>query len=540
MQRPQRHRLLQGYPALPLMGPAVGPTEAPDPDPHNLYAHAALRRISGELVDERASRAAIALKEWDFKPKDPNPDALDVQFQTLGQHQRKQLEAQAALPCLAEPPLLNVDRGRALIVGVLPHTQCIPRVEGCGFCTFPHDAPGAYDKRKLTTNVVDDIRTVLSAEPEALQGRAVDAVYFGGGTANLTPIDDLRSLFDALARGFDLRNAEVSLEGIPKLFTSWFYEQLKMMVAWPVRRRRISMGIQTFDSRFIEMMGRQSFGDQSLIRKLVKKCRSMDIGTSGDLLFNLPGQTATAMADDVDRALDCGLDQICLYNLVLYKGLGTLWSEIPKLVDAMPGNDEACAHWLHLRARLIAAGYVQTTLTNFERSDVAGDRAFVYERASFSPDRTDGVGFGPLSISSFVDPAAQKGVKLVRRKDMQASPWSGGDLYYAYGPAELRVLFVTRSLAKTSFSRAAYQAMFHADVADDFPASFSVLENGDLLAHDRSDDVVSLTPRGMFYSDSVVATFAAEQNIESARALGLHTTKLLAERLQTADYFGMG
>ena len=259
-------------------------------------------------------------------------------------------------------------------------------------------------------------------------------------------------------------------------------------------------------------------------------------------MFNLPGQTEAAMADDVDRAVACGFDQICLYNLVLYAGLGTAWSKMPELVDAMPDNNEACARWLALRARLLAAGYVQTTLTNFERSDVVGtDHAFVYERASFSPERTDGLGFGPLSISTFVDPKALTGVKLLRRKNMAHEPWSGDDLVYVYGAAELRVLFVTRSLAKTSFSRAAYTAMFHSDVLSDFSASFSVLQSADLISGDPGDDTISLTPRGMFYSDAVVAIFAAEQAIAATGALGLHTTRLLAEPLQRGfDYHGMG
>ncbi len=538
MQRPQRHRLLQGYPAVPLMGPAVPPW-TPNDDAGRSERGELRRLFDGTVVDTRASLAALALTRPP-SPEAPHPE-IQARWAALDRKRLARLEDQAALPSLAQPPVVAVDPTRSLIVGVLPHTQCTPRVEGCGFCTFPHDAPTDKQTRGFIVNTVrGDIAHVLQAE--SLKGRAVDAVYFGGGTANLTAVSELRSLFGTLAASLDLRGAEVSLEGIPALFTSWFHAPLKMLAELPVRRKRISMGVQTFDRHFIEMMGRQSFGDQSLIQRLVRKCRSMDIGTSGDFLFNLPGQTLEGMSDDVDRAVACGFDQICLYNLVLYKGLGTLWSEMPLLVDAMPSNDAACAHWLSLRTRLLSAGYVQTTLTNFERSDVAsGERAFVYERASFSPERTDGLGFGPLSISTFIDSRAQKGLKLLRRKNMSYRPWSGDDLFYVYGPAELRVLFVTRSLAKASFSRAAYTSMFQSEVLDDFSASFSALQMADLINGARNDDVVSLTPRGMFYSDSVVATFATEQKIASERALGMHTTALLAEPLQTAvDYYGMG
>src|ERR1019366_8324745 len=67
MQRPQRHRLLHGYPLA-----------------------AALPRISG----------------------DQHRDTI----------------------------LPDFDPRRGLLVGVLPHPFCNPKVAGCGFSTFPHEA----------------------------------------------------------------------------------------------------------------------------------------------------------------------------------------------------------------------------------------------------------------------------------------------------------------------------------------------------------------------------------------------------------------
>jgi oxygen-independent coproporphyrinogen-3 oxidase len=143
----------------------------------------------------------------------------------------------------------------------------------------------------------------------------------------------------------------------------------------PVGSRRISMGLQTFDEGFLRRMGRERFGDAKFVGKLVRRCRKLGIATSGDLLFNLPGQTPAQMDKDVDTAVGAGLDQICLYHLVLYEGLGTPWSKDPALLAQLPDNARACDQWLRLRERLMAAGYTQSTLTNFERSDV-GERCF--------------------------------------------------------------------------------------------------------------------------------------------------------------------
>ena len=110
---PQRHRLLQGYPMLPLMRPAVAAERGGFME----------RRVDGELG--------------------PLP------FPHL---QGKMAEHRAA----SEPAWIELDASRPLLVGVLPHSQCNPRVEGCGFCTFPHDR---FDKQLLRLSagtVVDD------------------------------------------------------------------------------------------------------------------------------------------------------------------------------------------------------------------------------------------------------------------------------------------------------------------------------------------------------------------------------------------------
>ena len=81
-----------------------------------------------------------------------------------------------------------LDHSRPLIIGVLPHTFCTPKVRGCGFCTFPHETFVRELLRDVVEHIVQEIaQMVRVADESPLQGRRVDGVYFGGGTANLTP-----------------------------------------------------------------------------------------------------------------------------------------------------------------------------------------------------------------------------------------------------------------------------------------------------------------------------------------------------------------
>src|SRR5262249_45918193 len=111
---------------------------------------------------------------------------------------------------------------RPLLVGILPHPFCNPAVKGCGFCTFPHEYYSAQKGEALVEKVMREIdgflqETAPSLHPHRLPGwrnRAVKALYFGGGTANLTPSEAFRALCRKLAEVFDLSGAEITLEGV--------------------------------------------------------------------------------------------------------------------------------------------------------------------------------------------------------------------------------------------------------------------------------------------------------------------------------------
>jgi oxygen-independent coproporphyrinogen-3 oxidase len=464
MAAPQRHRLLQGYPMAPLM--RSPPFDAAPP-----------------IADLRRARPGV---------EDPGQDPID--------------------------------RARQLIVGVLPHTFCNPTVRGCGFCTFPHEKLDHSLLARVTHQLTREIARA-AADP-ALGGRAVEAVYFGGGTANLTPPAALARLAGALERAFDLRASEVTLEGVPRYFLLRDGALLDVLAGMAVRHRRISMGVQTFDDAWLARMGRAAFGGRDVIAAVVAAAHDRGFTASADLLFNLPvaaadGGAAAARAlslADVAVACDLGFDQICVYNLVLGPDLGTGWAADAALVGAMPPPAGACATWLAVRAALLARGYVQTTLTNFERADVAaGDRRFAYERASFQPATRDAIGFGPAAISTFT--TRDRGAALKWINELSSAGYvqamaerdAAAAAVFRYTVADLKLLHLTRGLALLGIESAAYRAFFGSEPIADFAPHIAALEAAGLMVVPAGGDAGarSLTPEGMFYADAVAGLLAS-------------------------------
>ena len=434
------------------------------------------------------------------------------------------------------------DRTRGLLVGVLPHPFCNPTVAGCGFCTFAHEPYHAGRAAAVINYVAREILVRLGRLSGF--GRRVDALYFGGGTANLSPAEPLRRLWRTLAECLDLRGAEVTLEGVPAYFVK--RRPLLMDVLreeLPARQFRISMGVQTFDPARLRQMGRQAFGDLPTFVEVVEAAHERGFTVSADLLFNLPHQTLAEMRRDVDRADALGLDHLGLYHLVLFRGLGTEWSRDPDLIAGLPDNEDAAGHWLDLRDRLVSTGWTQTTLTNFERAAFRRNpRRFVYEEFSFRPDRYDALGFGPGGISFAADRDFGGGLKVLNPDgadayaaavDLGGPPW---ERFFRYAPTDLRVFYLTRRLAALEIDRGEYRQLFDTDILADFGKEFTAAAEEGLV--EVTAAAVRPTPRGMFYADAVASLVARRQT--EALKIPVPAPAATARRAKRSDHNGYG
>jgi coproporphyrinogen III oxidase-like Fe-S oxidoreductase len=438
----------------------------------------------------------------------------------------------AAMPTrvgLADFPFRDLEFGpaedRGLLVGVLPHPFCNPALAGCGFCTFPHEVFNARLSQKVVDAVIREIKGRVRKQRK-LHHRPVTALYFGGGTANLTPPEPFRALCRTLAKTFDLNGAEVTLEGVP----AYFLNRQPLLVdilrnEIPARHFRLSMGIQTFDVNVLERMGRLGFGTPETFQAVVELAHSRGLTVGADLLFNLPGQSLNQMKSDVARAIEIGVDHLGLYHLVMFDGLGTPWSKEPELLAGLPANEQACDNWLALRSYVLEHGFYQTTLTNFERVEFRGQpRRFLYEECSFQPNEFEMLGLGPSGISFTTHSHAGQslyGAKVVNPEGSEhyltatahsAAAWNR---WFIYEPRDLQIAYLTRRLSALNIDRQAYVAYFGSDPLDDFPLEFKALTQERLV--DISDTAIEPTPRGMFYADSI-AVLLAWQRVRSVRA----------------------
>ena len=183
---------------------------------------------------------------------------------------------------------------------------------------------------------------------------------------------------------------------------------------------------------------------------------------------------------------------------------------------SLPENDEAVENWQCLREMLLSSGFRQTTLTNFERSELADDpRRYRYEPISFQSNRCHVLGFGPAGISYSQSPDRSHALKTmnpessaeyIRAVHAKGTTWNR---YFQYQPHDLELLFFTRRLAALRIEKDSLSRDFGPSVWDRYSGRFDVLESEGLL--ERARHGYSLTPRGMFFSDSIAALLADQR-----------------------------
>ncbi len=203
-------------------------------------------------------------------------------------------------------------------------------VKKCPYCDFnSHERPGgvaSIPEAAYVDALVADLDRVL---PQ-VWGRRVHAVFIGGGTPSLiSPKAIDRLLSEVRARVVLEADAEITLEANPGTVEAGRFADYRALGI-----NRLSLGIQSFDDRFLAALGRIHDGREA--RAAVEIALSCFDNVNIDLMYALPGQDASEAARDVATARAYAPSHLSLYQLTLEPN--TLFAKYP---PRLPDEDMA-------------------------------------------------------------------------------------------------------------------------------------------------------------------------------------------------------
>ncbi|WEN16062.1 radical SAM family heme chaperone HemW [Rhodanobacter sp. AS-Z3] len=230
-------------------------------------------------------------------------------------------------------------------------------VKKCPYCDF--NSHGLRSEPPPYARYIDDLLTDLDADradfAEALAGRPVVSIFFGGGTPSLFAPELIARLLDGVRERLPLVDgAEITLETNPGTVEHGRFDGY---LAAGVNR--ISFGVQSFDDDKLRRLGRiHSASEAESAVKSAQDAGYRNINL--DLMYALPKQELDGALADVERAIALAPTHISHYQLTLEPN--TVFAANP---PPLPDDDHAWAMQEACEAQLAMAGYAQYEISAY-------------------------------------------------------------------------------------------------------------------------------------------------------------------------------
>lgn len=230
----------------------------------------------------------------------------------------------------------------------------------CLYCDFFSGGAHIADWTGLADALLAELQERIEELPER-----IESIYIGGGTPSLMPPDVFGDFTSRLRQSVDaagktlVDDVEFTIEINPEDVDDRHIEVWREAGV-----NRVSIGIQTFDNRLLQSIGRSHTGDMA--EMALKRLKAEFENVSGDLIFGIPGQSVEDLRRDVYRLIDCGPEHVSVYSMMYEEGTAlTALRDAGRVEEA--DDDTVARQYECLTEILGAAGYEHYEISNYAR-----------------------------------------------------------------------------------------------------------------------------------------------------------------------------
>lgn len=366
----------------------------------------------------------------------------------------------------------------------------------CGFCPFnvyPYERGLA---REYLEAIAAEIREIKRRHD--FSGKTVRTVWIGGGTPAILEESLLAELLDLVADSFDLSGTtELTVEVKPDM-SNLTGAKIAMLKGRGVRR--ISMGVQSTDQGQLRTLGRGHTGQEALdVARFIKEA---GFALNIDMMYRLPGQSVSAMAEDIEAIAALRLDHVSWFPYVAHEGT-SLASRIERgRVQQQAGREDYLTMFLTLEQQMRELGFDQYTPYHF-----AGTDRCHYHVGRWQMPQRDTLGLGPGAFSFFngwiytnehAPPRYAKAVRDGHPPVLMAKQLT---------PRELTTRLAVLGIKFFRLEEDAFRRSTGESLNDYYAAELSLLQRAGLVTVDG--DVVC-TKRGRAFNNDIATVFSTD------------------------------
>ncbi len=231
---------------------------------------------------------------------------------------------------------------------------CISR---CRYCDFYKVTPKQWIGANRFLAALD---RELASIPDSF---TPDTLFIGGGTPSALSTSELEQLLNLLNERVSLDQViESTIEVNPNSI-----DREKLSVLKQSGIHRISIGVQTFQSKALRLLGRAHNKEQSIQAFELARAAGFE-QINIDLIQAVPGLSNTQRMDDLDQIVNLQPDHISYYNLIYEPGT-PLTRDKEEGTLCLLSDDEEAALYDKISTRLQGAGYEHYEISNFSKKN---------------------------------------------------------------------------------------------------------------------------------------------------------------------------
>jgi putative oxygen-independent coproporphyrinogen III oxidase len=217
-------------------------------------------------------------------------------------------------------------------------------IKKCPYCDFNSHQKNSDINEDL---YIDSLLKDLELSLPSIWGRMINSIFIGGGTPSLFSGRSINKLLVNVRSLLKLSPfVEITMEANPATIETEFLAEYSEAGV-----NRISLGIQSFNNKHLQLLGRVHDEKQSNLA--IEKAKQYFNNINLDLMFGLPHQTIVDLEQDVLLAKKFNCQHLSYYNLTIEPN--TLFAK--NMPSNLPNNDLCYDMQIYIVENLAKDGY---------------------------------------------------------------------------------------------------------------------------------------------------------------------------------------
>lgn len=179
----------------------------------------------------------------------------------------------------------------------------------CPYCDF-------YSKVCVESDIEEKFTDILIKElsfwSEILDFSNLKTIYVGGGTPTILKAETLAELIEGMLRFLPDKIAEFTVEANPESVS-----EEKLQVLKKAGVTRVSLGVQSFNDRTLEFLGR--IHSAARAKSAAQKIKASGLFLNIDIIYGIPGEDLISIKNTIEEALRLKPESISAYAFT-FKG----------------------------------------------------------------------------------------------------------------------------------------------------------------------------------------------------------------------------